>query len=89
MKALKFRGKFSGRIYLHSICKRESRTMQTLENLRENLHRGKTTVKGERDFAKSEILEEGLSTLLQIQFPRVSSIAKEEEINFSSREIAS
>jgi len=35
MKVLKYRGKFLGGIYLHSICKRESRAMHTPKNLLE------------------------------------------------------
>jgi len=35
MTAPKYRGKFLGGIYLHSICKRKSRATQTPENLYE------------------------------------------------------
>jgi len=38
----------------------------------------------ERDSTKSETLQGGLSTLLHIQFLRVRSFAKEEEIDFYS-----
>jgi len=48
-KASKCKDKFLGGIYLHSICKRKSRAMQTLENLHEKSSEGKTTVERERE----------------------------------------
>ena len=56
--------------------------MQTPENLHVKPAEEKTTVKDERDSTKSERLQWGLNTLLLIQFFRVRSLTKEEELDF-------
>ena len=48
------------------------------------LRKGKTTVQKELEFTKSERLQWVLNALLQVQFSRVWSDAKEEEIGFYS-----
>ena len=64
------RGKFLGRIYLHSICKRKSGAIQKLENLREKPAKIKNH-STEGGSTKSKRLYGVLSTLLQIEFSRV------------------
>jgi len=79
MNAPKCRGKFLGRIYLYSFCKRENKAIaNTREFIVKNPQRGKPRRK-KRDSTNLKRLQGVFSTLLQIQFSRVRSLVKEKD----------